>query len=72
VDVVTSTAARTHLWHLDGTTGRADAEPTILRDVPLGRRFEIYPTGVEGYTFVNLDPSGELPSYVALKRVRDW
>ncbi|WP_030961885.1 PQQ-binding-like beta-propeller repeat protein [Streptomyces sp. NRRL S-378] len=72
VDVVTSTAARTHLWHLDGTTGRPGAEPTILRDVPLGRRFEIYPTGVEGYTFVNLDPSGELPSYVALKRVRDW
>ncbi|MFJ2596896.1 outer membrane protein assembly factor BamB family protein [Streptomyces erythrochromogenes] len=72
VDVVTSTAARTHLWHLDGTTGRAEAEPTILRDVPLGRRFEIYPTGVEGYTFVNLDPAGELPSYVALKRVTGW
>ncbi|MFD6230035.1 PQQ-binding-like beta-propeller repeat protein [Streptomyces sp. NPDC060232] len=72
VDVVTSTAARTHLWHLDGTTGRRKAEPTILRDVPLGRRFEIYPAGAEGYTFVNLDPSGELPSYVALRRVRGW
>ncbi|MET9571945.1 PQQ-binding-like beta-propeller repeat protein [Streptomyces virginiae] len=72
VDVVTSTAARTQLWHLDGTTGRAKAEPTILRDVPLGRRFEIYPTGTEGYTFVNLDPAGDLPSYVALKRVTGW
>ncbi|WKV73350.1 PQQ-binding-like beta-propeller repeat protein [Streptomyces sp. PCS3-D2] len=72
VDVVTSTAARTHLWHLDGATGRTGARPTILRDVPLGRRFEIYPTGVEGYTFVNLDPGGELPSYVALKRVTGW
>ncbi|WP_405448007.1 PQQ-binding-like beta-propeller repeat protein [Streptomyces erythrochromogenes] len=72
VDVVTSTAARTHLWHLAGTTGRPKAEPTILRDVPLGRRFEIYPTGTEGYTFVNLDPAGELPSYVALMRVTGW
>ncbi|MEU7726708.1 PQQ-binding-like beta-propeller repeat protein [Streptomyces sp. NPDC040724] len=72
VDVVTSTAARTHLWHLDGTTGRAKAEPTILREVPLGRRFEIYPQGPEGYTFVNLDPAGELPSYVVLMRVRGW
>ncbi|MFF8263308.1 PQQ-binding-like beta-propeller repeat protein [Streptomyces virginiae] len=72
VDVVTSTAARTQLWHLDGTKGRAKAEPTILRDVPLGRRFEIYPTGTEGYTFVNLDPAGDLPSYVALKRVTGW
>ncbi|MFF3680166.1 PQQ-binding-like beta-propeller repeat protein [Streptomyces sp. NPDC002120] len=72
VDVVTSTAARTHLWHLDGTTGRAKAEPTILRDVPLGRRFEIYPRGPEGYTFVNLDPAGELPSYVVLAKVRGW
>ncbi|KJK47399.1 PQQ-binding-like beta-propeller repeat protein [Streptomyces sp. NRRL F-4428] len=72
VDVVTSTAASTYLWHLDGTTGRPKAEPTILRDVPLGRRFEIYPTGTEGYTFVNLDPSGELPSYVALRRVTGW
>ncbi|MEV7595296.1 PQQ-binding-like beta-propeller repeat protein [Streptomyces sp. NPDC089922] len=72
VDVVTSTAARTHLWHLAGDTGRPKAEPTILRDVPLGRRFEIYPDGTEGYTFVNLDPAGELPSYVALTRVRGW
>ncbi|WP_030663146.1 MULTISPECIES: PQQ-binding-like beta-propeller repeat protein [Streptomyces] len=72
VDVVTSTAARTHLWHLDGATGRRKAEPTILRDVPLGRRFEIYPTGTEGYTFVNLDPGGALPSYVALRRVTGW
>ncbi|WP_327414705.1 outer membrane protein assembly factor BamB family protein [Streptomyces sp. NBC_01233] len=72
VDVVTSTAARTHLWHLDGATGRPKAEPTILREVPLGRRFEIYPQGSEGYTFVNLDPAGELPSYVVLARVRGW
>uniref|UniRef100_A0AAU2JRT5 PQQ-like beta-propeller repeat protein n=1 Tax=Streptomyces sp. NBC_00049 TaxID=2903617 RepID=A0AAU2JRT5_9ACTN len=72
VDVVTSTAVRTHLWHLDGATGRPKAEPTILRDVPLGRRFEIYPQGPEGYTFVNLDPAGELPSYVVLTRVRGW
>ncbi|WP_328926334.1 PQQ-like beta-propeller repeat protein [Streptomyces sp. NBC_00190] len=71
-DVVTSTAARTYLWHLDGSTGRRKAEPTILRDVPLGRRFEIYPETAEGYTFVNLDAGGELPAFFALGWVRGW
>ncbi|MCJ1680628.1 PQQ-like beta-propeller repeat protein [Streptomyces sp. APSN-46.1] len=72
VDVVTSDRWWTYLWHLNGDSGAPGQRPTVLRDVPLGRRFEVYADQPAGYTFVNLDEGGRLPVYFSVRPVIGW
>ncbi|MER5933862.1 PQQ-binding-like beta-propeller repeat protein [Streptomyces sp. NPDC002054] len=72
VTVVTSKLPWTYLWRLDTGTGRPRQESTVLRDVPLGRRFEVYPGPPGSYVFVNLDGEGELPPTFEVDPVRGW
>ncbi|MEV8536340.1 PQQ-binding-like beta-propeller repeat protein [Streptomyces sp. NPDC051211] len=73
VTVVTSKYPWTHLWRLDAGTGRPRQESAILREVPLGQRFEVFPGPPGSYVFVNMDEDGgELPPTFDVDPVRGW
>lgn len=72
VGVVTSDRWRTYLTHRGLGDGRRRAEPTVLRDLPLGERFAFYPGPPGSYVFVNLDRKGLLPPVFDVDPVFGW
>ncbi|MFF4425243.1 PQQ-binding-like beta-propeller repeat protein [Streptomyces sp. NPDC001549] len=72
VGVVTSGRWWTYLTHRGLADGRGRAEPTVLRDLPLGERFAFYPGPPGSYVFVNLDRKGLLPPIFDMDPVFGW
>ncbi|WP_328863587.1 PQQ-binding-like beta-propeller repeat protein [Streptomyces virginiae] len=72
VGVVTADRWRTYLAHHGLADGRRRAQPTVLRDLPLGERFTFYPGPPGSYVFVNLDRKGLLPPTFDIDPVFGW
>ncbi|MFG2992737.1 PQQ-binding-like beta-propeller repeat protein [Streptomyces sp. NPDC048257] len=72
VGVVTSDRWWTYLSRRGLADGRRRAEPTVLRDLPLGRNFAFYPGPPGSYVFVNLDRDGALPPTFDIDPVSGW
>ncbi|WP_374774606.1 PQQ-like beta-propeller repeat protein [Streptomyces sp. NBC_01310] len=72
VAVVTSDHPWTHLTRLGLDRGNQREEPTILRDLPLGKRFAFFPGPPGSYAFVNLDRSDTLPPTFDVDPVFGW
>ncbi|MGW0392324.1 outer membrane protein assembly factor BamB family protein [Streptomyces sp. NPDC003042] len=72
VDVVTSSHWWNYLSHLELDNGKLREESTVLRDLPLGERFEFYKGPPGDYVFVNLDRSTELPPIFDIDPVIGW
>ncbi|MGW6980327.1 outer membrane protein assembly factor BamB family protein [Streptomyces sp. NPDC054932] len=72
VGVVTSDRWWTYLSHRGLADGKRRAEPTVLRDLPLGGPFAFFPGPPGSYVFVNLDRSGTLPPIFDIDPVFGW
>ncbi|MFJ6052378.1 PQQ-binding-like beta-propeller repeat protein [Streptomyces sp. NPDC092307] len=72
IGVVTSGRWWTYLSHHGLADGVRRAEPTVLRDLPLGERFTFHPGPPGRYVFVNLDRQGLLPPTFDIDPVFGW
>ncbi len=72
VAVVTSDHPWTYLTRLGLQRGNQREEPTILRDLPLGKRFAFFPGPPSSYVFINLDRSDTLPPTFDIDPVFGW